>query len=331
MADYKKVKQYYGDKSELETPVLLIFFNRFEQFSEVFNAVKEVRPAELFLYQDGPRIGKKDEIGIEKCRSVFSLIDWECKVHFWLREENCGCDPSEYLAQKWAFSNVEKCIILEDDDVPSRSFFFFCQEMLNKYENDDRFNIISGMNYFGNYSGQDSDYFFSTICSIWGWASWKRVVDEWDDMYQFLDDDSVIKNITKMKKLTNVEQVISASRQHRSSKKAFYETILASQMFLNHRLNIVPRVNMISNIGIAETSTHSTDSIEKLPKGIRPVFNMRTYDIDFPLKEPKYIIEDFEYQRRVKRLLGWGHPAVCLYRGIESKILKFIWKIKKGR
>lgn len=331
MADYREIKEFHGAQSELKTPVLLIFFNRYEQFIQVFNAVKKVKPSELFLYQDGPRFGKNDEEGIEECRSVIELIDWECKVHFWFREKNCGCDPSEYLAQKWAFSFVEKCIVLEDDDVPSKSFFFFCQDMLNKYENDERFNIISGMNYLGEYCNSDADYFFTTICSIWGWASWKRVVDEWDDMYEFLDDEYVLNNLSKTKKLTNIDQVIGASKRHRNENKAFYETILASQMFLTHRLNIVPKVNLISNVGIAPTSTHATDAIEKLPKGIQPLFNMETYEMEFPLKSPKYVIEDFYYQKCVKRMLGWGHPIIGLYRGIESKIRKIIWNVKRRK
>ena len=57
------------------------------------------------------------------CREVVADIDWECDVRQMYQERNFGCDPSEYISQKWAFSLADKCIVLEDDDVPSQSFF----------------------------------------------------------------------------------------------------------------------------------------------------------------------------------------------------------------
>lgn len=93
--------------------------------------MKKARPARLFLYQDGPR-GERDMAGIEACRRIVddSEIDWECEVHRLYQEKNYGCDPSEYLSQKWAFSMTDKCMVLEDDDVPSQSFFPFVRNCL---------------------------------------------------------------------------------------------------------------------------------------------------------------------------------------------------------
>ena len=108
----------------VDVAVLILFFNRPEPLAKVFEQVRKARPAKLFLYQDGPR-GERDLPGIEACRQVVDRIDWECEVHRLYQEKNYGCDPSEYLSQKWAFSMVEKCIVLEDDDVPSLSFFPF--------------------------------------------------------------------------------------------------------------------------------------------------------------------------------------------------------------
>lgn len=318
------------NKSQLNTPVLLIFFNRPEQFEKVFNEVAKARPSELFLYQDGPREGRNDENGIAACRKIAENIDWECTVYTLYQEKNVGCDPSEYLSQKWAFSIVDRCIVLEDDDVPSESFFYFCQELLEKYKDDERINIIAGQNTLETFSGdEDADYFFSTICSIWGWASWRRVIEKWTDTYEFLNNEKLCANL-EMLEHTNVQQVIGAAKNHKNTGKAYYETILASDMFLNHRINIVPTKNLISNIGIAETSTHSTNDIRKLPHGIRRVFNMKTYSYEFQLKHPKFIYENAEYAKKVKRIMCWGHPWVARYRGLESKVLKLLYKFKKG-
>ena len=120
--------------AKTDVAVLLLFFNRPDTFGQVFEQVRLARPSWLFLYQDGPR-GERDMAGIEACRQIVSdeNIDWECEVHRRYQEKNYGCDPSGYMSHKWAFSIVDKCIVLEDDVVPSQSFFPFCKEMLDRY------------------------------------------------------------------------------------------------------------------------------------------------------------------------------------------------------
>jgi hypothetical protein len=155
--------------AKIDIAVLILFFNRPQQLKDVFDEVRKARPSKLFLYQDGPR-GERDLAGIEACRKIVEDIDWECDVHRMYQEKNFGCDPSEYISQKWAFSIVDKCIVLEDDDVPSQSFFPFCKEMLDRYENDQRISMISGLNYDEETPDMPYDYFFATTFSISGWA-----------------------------------------------------------------------------------------------------------------------------------------------------------------
>ena len=200
----------------VDVAVLILFFNRPRQLAQVFEQVKKARPSRLFLYQDGPR-GEKDLPGIEACRQVVADIDWECEVHQLYQKKNYGCDPSEYISQKWAFSHADKCIVLEDDDVPSVSFFRFCKEMLDRYENDTRISMIAGFNNEEITPDVPYDYFFATTFSIWGWASWKRVVDQWDEHYTFLDDTfnmQQLKNLIRERKYRN-DFIYMCQRQRR--------------------------------------------------------------------------------------------------------------------
>lgn len=86
--------------AKIDVAVLMLFFNRPDNFQKVFDEVKKARPAQLFLYQDGAR-GERDVPGIEACRQIASdeNIDWECEVHRSYQTKNQGCDPSEYLSQ----------------------------------------------------------------------------------------------------------------------------------------------------------------------------------------------------------------------------------------
>ena len=163
--------------------VLMLFFNRPETFQQAFDAVKASRPSKLLLYQDGPREGnEKDRKGMEACRRIASdeNIDWECEVHRHYCERNQGCDPSGFLSQKWAFSLADKVAVVEDDVVPAPSFLPFCKEMLDRYEHDERITMVAGFNTDEVTPNVPYDYFFTSAFSIWGWASWRRVVEKWD-------------------------------------------------------------------------------------------------------------------------------------------------------
>lgn len=286
---------------EIDVAVLLIFFTRDKQFKQVFDQVKKARPKVLFLYQDGPRKDRKDDIvGIQKCRDIANDIDWNCEVYRYYQESNVGCDPSEFIAQKWAFSIVDKCIILEDDDVPSQSFFRFCKELLDYYEDDKRIHMICGMNNNDVTEDIDESYLFTTKGSIWGWASWKRVIDTWDEAYSFLDDKKVLKRLRENS--DNEKEYISfinICMAHRASGKAHYESINGASRRLYNRINIVPKYNMISNIGVGEETTHGANDIRKYPKRIRSLLYKKVYEINFPLKHPKYILRNKDFERKM--------------------------------
>ena len=301
-----------------DVAVLILFFNRPEHLKKVFDEVRKARPSRLFLYQDGPR-SERDMPGTEKCRQVVEAIDWECDVHRLYQERNYGCDPSEYISQKWAFSMADKCIVLEDDDVPSQSFFPFCKELLDRYEHDDRITMTAGFNSDEVTAGVADDYFFTTVFSIWGWASWRRVVDKWDEHYTFLDDPyavELLNNLVKQRRYRS--DFMPMCRDHRAAGKAFYETIFWSSMLLNNGLAIMPTRNLINNMGVTADSTHFTSSLDTIPRRLRRMFTMQRYELQFPLRHPKHVIENVAYKESVYRTNAWGHPWIKVCRSMEE-------------
>lgn len=305
----------------VDVSVLILFFNRPKLLAQVFEQVKKARPARLFLYQDGPR-GERDMPGIEACRKVVADIDWECEVHHNYQEKNYGCDPSEYMAQKWAFSLSNKCIVLEDDDVPAVSFFGFCKELLDKYEHDTRISMIAGFNNEEITPDITSDYFFATTFSIWGWASWRRVTDQWDEFYTFLDDK---ENMRQLKNLIHTRRYrkdfIYMCQRHREHGKAYYETIFHASMLFNSGLSIVPTRNMINNLGATADSTHFAGSVHTMPRGYRRIFTMKRHEVEFPLKHPRHVIENTAYKDSVYRIMAWRHPWIKIARSFEELAL----------
>lgn len=301
--------------------VLMLFFNRPNTFRHVFAAVREARPSKLFLYQDGARDGnEKDLPGVAECREIASdeNIDWDCEVHRMYQTRNYGCDPSEYISQKWAFSIVDKCIILEDDDVPSQSFFPFCKEMLDRYENDDRITMVSGFNTDETTNGVPYDYFFTSAFSIWGWASWRRVVDKWDGDYGFMSDDFNRRQLESIVKERGYRtDFMKMCADHAAAGKPFYESVFWASMLMNNGLAIMPTHNMVSNIGATVDSTHYS-ALKTMPHGMRRIFTMKRHDVAFPLKHPKYVMEYMPYKHHLYRTMGWNHPWVKIVRSLEE-------------
>ncbi len=298
--------------------VLILFFNRPDHLAKVFEEVRKARPARLFLYQDGPR-GERDLAGIEACRKVVADIDWECEVHRKYQERNFGCDPSEYLSQKWAFSLTDKCIVLEDDDVPSQSFFPFCKELLDRYEHDERVTMISGFNEDEVTPDVPDSYFFTSVFSIWGWASWRRVIDRWEGDYAFLDDEYAMRQLENLVKQRRYRSdFLPMCRQHRETGKEYYESIFWASNLLHSGLAIMPTRNMINNLGLSADSTHFSGSLQTTPRGYRRIFTMQRHETEFPLRHPKYMIENVAYKERVYKTNAWGHPWVKVGRSIEE-------------
>ena len=316
--------------SNIDISVLILFFNRPEHLSQVFAEVRKARPARLFLYQDGPR-GERDMPGILACRQVVADIDWECEVHRNYQEKNQGCDPSEYLSQKWAFSLTDKCIVLEDDDIPSQSFFPFCKEMLDRYEHDERISMISGFNEDEVSPGVNDSYFFTSVFAIWGWASWRRVIDRWEGDYAFLDDPQAVNQLEALVKQRRYRSdFMTMCRNHRATGKEYYESIFWASNLLHSGLAIMPSRNLISNIGLTADSTHFSGSLKTTPRAYRRIFTMGRHELEFPLRHPKYVIEDVGYKERLYKTNAWGHPWIKLSRSFEELALNLRYGNFKG-
>ena len=303
----------------VDVPVALIFFNRPEVFEKVFECVKRSRPSTLFLIQDGARANRPtDSEKIKQCREICSHVDWECKVYEDFATENLGCGKRVFTGITNAFKIVDRLVIIEDDILFSNSFLPFCQELLEKYKDDERINQISGMNHFGEYTDCDSSYFFSRGGAIWGWATWRRV---WDDIKWELpeaENDYISKTLVRNKYPRNYGLYLDKRAKElraqimNSKNPSFWSFHFLYYSYLQSRFNIVPKYNMISNIGLTADSSHATDSIKRVTKNIQKVFFAEMKEIAFPLSHPlavledryyKVIQDDFMYPRGIKKVL----------------------------
>lgn len=159
----------------LATPVLLIIFDRPESTQRVFERIRAVKPPKLYVWADGPR--SRDASEEELCsevRAVKDRVDWPCEVKTWYRDDHLGSDKGVAAAIDWFFQNEPEGIILEDDCVPEEPFFRFCEQLLERYRDDNRIMHICGINPLQKWEGEPYSYYYSRHASTGGWASWRR-------------------------------------------------------------------------------------------------------------------------------------------------------------
>lgn len=303
----EKIEGKYTWKNDVA--VLCIFWIREDCFQKSFESVRNARPRVLLLWQDGPRENvESDKEKWLKCQKIAENIDWDCEVHRFYHEKNIGIWPGAFLSHKWAFSIVEKCIILEDDVVPSQSFYPFCKELLDRYEFDERIAKIGGKNQVKTLHSPYSYHFVNT-CSSWGWATWRRVANLWESDYRFLKD-SYIMDLYRYKYNTEADKrYIRTCIGHSKENRAHWETVESFARRLNAQLCIIPSNDLIDNVGIGvENSVHFNLSLADLPKSEREIFFSPAEEITFPLKHPPYVMENKAYLDEYYKLTGDNNP-----------------------
>jgi len=270
----------------LKTPLLFLIFNRPDTTVQVLEAIRRIKPQHLYIAQDGPREDHPGEAElVSNIRNeVLSSIDWDCNVQTLFREKNLGCKLAVSSAITWFFKNEEMGIILEDDCIPSQSFFLFCEKMLIKYKDDTRIWLISGHNPISSNHSGDS-YFFSHYPVVWGWASWKRCWDKYDSNHicdsqlKIIIDDFFSNRIFSkiwIETLIKVKEGIINT----------WDFDLVLTIIINNGMIIKPHKNLVINIGFGETATHTKSANSTLKA-------LPLQDIDVEnLKDPVYIYRD---------------------------------------
>jgi hypothetical protein len=272
--------------TQLETPVALIVFNRPDTAKRVFDAVATVQPKRLFLISDGPRPDRAGEA--DRCaevRQIVSRIDWPCQVETDFATKNIGCRPRIISGINWVFSQVEEAIILEDDCVPAPSFFPYCAEMLARHRNDTQVAFVSGFNPLEKLFPFEFSYYYSlpTTFSIWGWATWRRAWQAFDEHLQTWPEvrqAGLLNLIFPDKKVVSYWTHVFDEMHAGTGPSAWdYQWIYAC--WTRNWLNVFPRRNLIHNVGFGIRATHT--------KNIDPAITIESASVTFPLRHPAAI------------------------------------------
>ena len=289
----------------MDTPVLLLVFNRPEPTRNALDAIRRAAPKRLYVAGDGARADRAGEIErVRITREIATSVDWDCEVKTLFRDTNLGCKRAVSGALDWFFAHEPEGIVLEDDIAPTDEFFPFCVELLERYRHDDRVGIIGGLNPVPAASLTDDSYIFTRYPSIWGWASWARTWQGYQvDMQSWTDDDAP-QRLTKI-----LDGRGPAIRYWRNNFDAVARGDINTWAypFVWHcwrrdLVSILPTVSLCDNIGFGADATHTTGTKPRQLR--RPNEDL----IFFPMKHPdnRYAtrVNDIRIERKWYKISG---------------------------
>lgn len=276
---------------QLKTPVVFIIFNRLETTKRVFAEIAKARPPKLLVIADGPRSDHPDDI--EKCAAVRAIIDcvnWDCEVLKNYSDVNLGCKHRISSGLDWVFDTVEEAIILEDDCLPHPTFFRFCEEMLEKYRNNETVMQIGGTHTLSK-TLKGYSYGFTKYAGIWGWATWRRAWKLYDVNIEFWPAikkaEYISKNFSKLEGMIH-EQIFDDVYNNKIDTWDYQWSLCV----MLHGLAIYPNVNLISNLGFNKDATHTFNKND-------PRMNLETGEMIFPLVHHANCIVNIEMEKIV--------------------------------
>ena len=280
----------------------MFIYNRPDLTKKLFEIIKQVQPKKLLIVADGPKVGS--ELDQKLCRETRSNIDsvpWDCEVIRNYSDTNLGLKQRIVSGLKWVFELEERAIILEDDCHPSRSFFSFCDELLDLYSHDERVGMIQGGS-FGDTRFLSDSYYFSNRPKIWGWATWRRVHELYEpnlDGWKRLDYKGQLA-LLRNRGLSTAEARRNIRTLDRVGSIDTWDYQWVVSMWLNGLTSATPKVNLVKNTGFGEAATHTV--FESLSA------DLPSNTLTEPFSHPKDVVSNLEIdasesRQRLKRSL----------------------------
>lgn len=271
-------------------PILLIVYNRMFETHNLFQVLREVQPAKLYVAADAPVEGNQQDCA--DCLRTRTVImpEWDCELHTLYQEEHLGKSPAILSAMKWFFEHEKEGIVLFEDCMPHLDFFPYCEELLERFRDDKRIYHIGASNFRKHQKALkrklkkhgDCSYYFSAYATTWGFATW---ADRWEDFNMDIEEleqinfNQLVKNYTRRPK----ERRYWHRRYTimRKNQLPVWDYLYNFHIWLHSGMAVSPTLNLVTNVGV-----HPQGSKRKFRRLIK-----KAYPI-MPLKHPSEVVLD---------------------------------------
>ncbi len=320
-----------SEQSLFSVPIGLIFFKRKESTLQVFEQIRKIKPKKLYLISDEGRNDEEKEMVLEIRTRILELCDWGGEIIKLFADENRGVYVQIGEITKNILNKEGKAIFLEDDNLPALSFFTYCAELLDKYENEEKVLWICGTNYMKDSTNDlKTSYAFTQQLLPCGWASWGWKFSKYYDgklgFFDYPNHKKIISKRYKNKKLFK-QQYTAAKKEYLRAKKnkriSSWDFQMIAALKYHDLLGITPVFNQIKNIGADLHSTHGGTTMKNVMT--RRFCEIDVGELDFPLIHPTEINVDPSYEKKIEKIILF--PFYLRFKFLISSLLKKILRI----
>ncbi|MBP3590869.1 MAG: glycosyltransferase family 2 protein [Clostridia bacterium] len=320
--------------SRFDIPVVLFIFKR-DKAVDIVHRIAEIQPKKLYILADQGR-NDEERVLAEECRKkVEAAITWDCEVIKNYADENRGVYQNIGQGAIWVLKREKWAIFLEDDNLPELSFFPFCKEMLEKYQDDERILWICGTNYLGDYTPKSGhSYVFTRHMLPCGWASWSHKFERFYDGDLALTDDAGImdrigsvycnKKVYKQYKRSWMSE---RARILRGERPVSWDYQMDFSIKAHELYGICPCKNQIKNIGVDSFSVHGGTDLSLVMT--QRFCGMDSYSLSFPLNHPEKLAIDPVFEKKIGKIILY--PLRLRIRVSISRIVRAMLGVPQGK
>ncbi len=242
------------------SPILLFVYNRLAYTRITIESLQKnelASESELYIYSDASK-KSSDEILVKEVRDYIKTIYGFKKVIIKESKENKGLAVSVTGGVTEVLEKYDRTIILEDDLELSPYFLKYMNEALTLYENEDE--VISIHGYVYPVKKKLPETFFLKGADCWGWATWKRGWNLYED-----DAEKLLKEIKK-RTLQNEFDLNGSYRYTKMLENQIKGEIDSwaikwhASAFINNKFTLYPGKSLVRNIGTTGSSTHFAET-----------------------------------------------------------------------
>src|SRR5262245_27468980 len=237
---------------EENAPIVLFAFNRPDHTRRTLTALKQNYLADsslLFIYIDGPKkdFSKEQVERLNVVKEVAKERRWCSEVKIIESIANKGLAASVTQGVTEVVNQFGRVIVLEDDLVPDQWFLKFMNDALTVYENETE--VVSVAGYIYPVNKPLPNNFFLKGADCWGWATWRRGWDIFEDDGNKLLSKLQTENLTSDFDFYSCYPYVQMLKDQIAKKNDSWAILWYASAYLKNKYTLYPGQSLIHNIG----------------------------------------------------------------------------------
>lgn len=228
---------------------LLFAYKRVTYLKDAIPILIECGVSKIYVAIDGPKNERDSFEQKELLDFLTGLNPHNCEIILWKRRKNLGVAISIISGLDWFFSHEEAGIVIEDDLKFDHAFVDFIFRGLDQYRENEEIWLISGSNFLKRRGDKVQ---FVNYPMIWGWGTWSS---RWTEIRKFIPE---LQVRCRDFRFSNVHffWLIGLLRV-KSLTIDTWDIPIAYLMRSRKKYCVLPPVNLVSNMGFDNFSTHT--------------------------------------------------------------------------